>query len=155
MEQEQTTTCRARSQWGAIANPHAKVFDSPSTPKSHPGAWPWQQNENSVCFLSFICENTHKVWYNNLWNGHANDIWPFDLAPRSPVSPWDENVTCILFCSSSLLIWYATWPCLRKKIVWPPGYPQCPKVPPLGHDQGDRIKILSDMFCIFHLWEHI
>ena len=26
---------RMRSRWGAIANPHAKVFD-PSTPKSHP-----------------------------------------------------------------------------------------------------------------------
>ena len=41
-----------------------------------------------------------------------------------------------------------------KKIVWPPGYPQCPKVPPLGHDPGNRIQIPSDMFCIFHLWEH-
>ena len=29
---------RARSRWGAIANPHAKVFDSPSTPQSHPRA---------------------------------------------------------------------------------------------------------------------
>ena len=37
---------------------------------------------------------------------------------------------------------------------WPPGHSQCPKVPPLGHDPGDRIKIPSDMFCIFHLWEH-
>ena len=26
-----------------------------------------------------------------------------------------------------------------------------PKVPPLGHDIGDRIKIQSDMFCIFQL----
>ena len=54
-----------------------------------------------------------------------------------------------MFCSSSPSIWYATWPCLKKN-VWPPGYPQCPKVPPLGHDPGDRIKIPSDMFCIFH-----
>ena len=47
---------------GAIANPHAKVFDSPSTHKSHPGAKLWQQNENSVqyVFYLFICENTHK-----------------------------------------------------------------------------------------------
>ena len=28
------------------------------------------------------------------------------------------------------------------------------KVPPLGHDPGNRIKIPSDMFCIFHLCEH-
>ena len=161
---------RARSRWGAIANPHAKVFDSLSTPQSHPRAWPWQKNENSVqyvfcllfvrtytnfgikifeidmlmifdlltwpqghqfdpwmkillafcsaghprrfdiphdhvwkkkffdalgtpsvpkshpwgmtqgtewksrliCFVSFICENTHKVWYKNLWNWLCN-----------------------------------------------------------------------------------
>ena len=42
----------------------------------------------------------------------------------------------------------------ETKQNWPPGHPQCPKVPPLGHDPGDRIKIPSDMFCIFHLWEH-
>ena len=41
----------------------------------------------SICFLYFICENTYKVWYKNLWNWHVNDIWPFDLAPRSPVWP--------------------------------------------------------------------
>ena len=33
-------------------------------------------------------------------------------------------------------------------------WPQYPQVPPLGHDPGDRIKNLSDMFSIFHLWEH-
>ena len=31
---------------------------------------------------------------------------------------------------------------------------QRPKVPSLGHDPGNRIKIPSDMFCIFHLLEH-
>ena len=39
--------------------------------------------------------------------------------------------------------------------VWkngPPGHHQRPKVPPLGHDQGDRMIIPSDMFCIFHLY---
>ena len=45
---------RARSQWGAIANPHAKVFDSPSIPRSHPGASPWQQNENSVQYVFYL-----------------------------------------------------------------------------------------------------
>ena len=33
----------------------------------------------------------------------------------------------------------------------PPGHPQRPKVPPLGHDLGGRMKIPSHMFCIFHL----
>ena len=58
-----------RSRWGAIANPHVKVFESPPAPPSPTsGAWPQQQNENSVqyFFLSFICKNAHKVWYENL-----------------------------------------------------------------------------------------
>ena len=42
----------------------------------------------------------------------------------------------------------------NKYFFWPPGNPQHLKVPPLGHDPGDRIKIPSDMFCICHLWEH-
>ena len=51
---EQKSYTGARSRWGAIANPHAKVFDSPSTPQSHPGAWLWQQNENSVQYVSYL-----------------------------------------------------------------------------------------------------
>ena len=30
-----------------------------------------------------------------------------------------------------------------------------PPIPPLGHDQGDRMKIHSDLFCMFHLTTHI
>ena len=39
---------------------------------------------------------------------------------------------------------------LEKNIFWPPWAPPASQSPPLGHDQGDRMKILSDMFCIFH-----
>ena len=126
-------------------------FFTPSTPKSHP--WRDPGNRMKILFNMFsiyFCENTHKVWYKNLWNWHVNDIWPL---PKVTSLTLGWNVTCILFCSSFPSIWYATWPCLNKKI-WPPGHPHCPKVPPLGHDPGDRIKIPSDMFCIFHLWEH-
>ena len=45
---------RVRSRWGSIANPHAKVFDSLSTPQSHPGALPLQQNENSVQYVFYL-----------------------------------------------------------------------------------------------------
>ena len=31
--------------------------------------------------------------------------------------------------------------------------PQYPQVPPLGHDPGDRMKILFDVLYIFHLWK--
>ena len=53
---------------GAIPNPHAKVFDPSSTPKSHSwGMTPATEWKFcSICFLSFICKNAHKVWYKNL-----------------------------------------------------------------------------------------
>ena len=37
--------------------------------------------------IFYLWEHTHTIWYKNLWNWHVNDIWPFDLAPRSPVWP--------------------------------------------------------------------
>ena len=74
------------------------------------------------------------------------DLWPH---PKVTSLTLGWKFTCILFCSSSPSIWYTTWPCLKKKIFWPLGLPQHPKVPPLGHDPGDRMKIPSDMFCIF------
>ena len=36
-----------------------------------------------------------------------------------------------------------------------PKPPRYPKVLPLGHGPGGQMKILSDMFYIFHLWEDI
>ena len=50
------------------------------------------------------------------------------------------------------LIYHMTM--FEKKTIFDPLAPQRPKVPSLGHDPDDRMKILSDMFCIFHLWEH-
>ena len=122
---------RARSRWGTIANPNAKVFDSPPPPPPPAAPSPTLATEwksFSICFLSFICENTHKVWYKIFKNWHINDIWPFDLLPRSPVWHKDENVTCILFCSSSPSARYATWPCLKKNGLthWAPPVPLSP-----------------------------
>ena len=56
---------RARCRWGAIANLHAKVFDFPSTPSAFLGHDPGNRMKIlfNFFFLSFICENTHKVWY--------------------------------------------------------------------------------------------
>ena len=41
----------------------------------------------------------------------------------------------------------------QKKKNWPPNPPLYTLVQPLGHDTGDLMKISSDMFYIFHLWE--
>ena len=39
-----------------------------------------------ICFVTFICENTHKVWHKNLWNWFCNWNLIFDLLtlPQSP-----------------------------------------------------------------------
>ena len=83
---------RARSRWGAIANPHAKALDSPSTLQSHPGAWPWQQNENSVQYVFYILfVRTHTKFGIKIFEiDMVTEIeWylTFDLTPRSPVWP--------------------------------------------------------------------
>ena len=49
-------------------------WEPPEPSKSHPlgmtQATKW--NFRLICFVSFICENTHKVWYKNLWNWLCN-----------------------------------------------------------------------------------
>ena len=68
---------------------------------------------------------------------------------------FDPRINCylhfVLLVIPVDLICYMT---MFEKNCLTPCVPQCPKVPPLGHDPGDRIKIPSDMFCIFHLCEH-
>ena len=69
-----------------------KKFDplgTPSAPKSHP--WGMTQATELkfrlICFVSFICENIHKVWYKNLWNWHGNrNLMIFDLWPHPKVT---------------------------------------------------------------------
>ena len=61
-------TTRARSQWGAIANPHAKVFDSPPAP---PSPTPGHDLGNRMkilfnMFSIFLFVRPHKVWCKNL-----------------------------------------------------------------------------------------
>ena len=70
----------------------------------------------------------------------------FDLfaTPQGPLrqGPKEFAVACDIAESNS-----------HTKSGWPPNIPRHPQVPLLGHDQGDQIKIPSEMFCIFHLWE--
>ena len=70
-----------------------KKFDH-ATPQSTPKSHPWGMTQAAkwksrlICFISFICEETHKVWFKNLWNWLSiwnlmifNDIWPFGPSP--------------------------------------------------------------------------
>ena len=40
---------------------------------------------------------------------------------------------------------------VRKTFFFIPWAPQRPKVPPLGHDPGDGMRIQFDMYCIYYL----
>ena len=58
----------------------------PTVPSSPTQAREWKSH--LICFISFICEKTHKVWFKNLWNWLCNwnlmifnNIWPFGPSP--------------------------------------------------------------------------
>ena len=123
-----------------------------------PGDWPRRQNVISrlICFVSFICENTHKAWYKNLWNLHGNrNSMIFDLLISPQGHQLDHRMKILLSFGSARHPHRFDMP---HEHVWKKNLTawatRCPRVPPLGHDPGDRIKIPSDMFYIFHLWEH-
>ena len=91
---------RARSRWGAIANPHAKVFDSPKHPqvptRGMTLATEWKFC--SICFLSFICENAHKVWYKIF---EIDILMIFDLLTSPQGHQFDPKMKMLLeFCSA-------------------------------------------------------
>ena len=108
-----------------------------------------------ICYISFICEKIHKVWFKNLWNWLCNSdlmIWTFWPLPRAPGGgdPKNGAVAYTIHVSNSHT--KSGWISEKKKI-WPQNPPRYPQVPPLGHDPGGQMKIPSDMFYIFHLWE--
>ena len=129
----------------AIANPHAKVFD-PQHPWGMTPATEWKVC--SIWFLSFLCENTHVVWYKNLWNWHGNqNLMIFDLltSPQGQQFYPRRQNTCILFCFSSPLIWYAKWPCL----IFPLCTPRAPKSHHCGMTQANEWKFRLICFVSF------
>ena len=53
-----------------------------------------------ICYISFICEKTHKVWLKNLWNWLCNwnlmifnGIWPFGPSP-GPQGAGQKKMCC-------------------------------------------------------------
>ena len=73
------------------------------------------------------------------------NFWPL------PKAPGTQKIVLV----HVPFIWVTHTPNLvefRKKKNWPPT-PTVPPSPTPGHDPGGRMKILSDMLYIFHLWE--
>ena len=140
------------SQWGTIPNPTLK-FSTPQHPQVPAlGHDPGNKIKFcSICFLSFICENTYKVLYKYLWNWLCNwNLMIFDLTPSSPVWRWGENLTTFCFARHPLQFDMPHDHVKKKKFFWPA---RRPKVPPLGHDPDAGMKIQFNMLYIFHLWE--
>ena len=125
----------------------------PTAPQSPtPGAWQRWKNDNPVwyvLYLSFV-QHTHSLVYKIFEIDMLIKIWWYltfwpDPNPRMKI--------LLAFCSARHPRRFDTWQCLKKKIFMTPSAHPAPKVRPLGHDPGNRIKIPSDMFCIFHLWK--
>ena len=97
----------------------------------------------------------HNVWFKKFWNWLCNiDIMIFDLLapPQGPRGPGPKQWCCCMWHSCKYLT-YKIW--LNFGFFLTPQPPRYPQVPPLVYDPGGQIKIPSDMFCIFHLWEDI
>ena len=136
----------------------------PSAHKSHPQAWSRHQNKNSVRYVLYILfVRTHtrfgrtKIFEIDFVVG-IQGYWTFDITQGHQL---DHRVNFLLVFSSShhhrqfdMLHNHPPHP--PKKLTPPPAEPGTSgtQSPPLRHDPGDRMKIPSDMICIFHLWEH-
>ena len=138
---------------------HKIKFLTPQHPQvPNPGACMTEGTEwksRLICFISFICEKTHKVLIKNLWNRLCNwDLMIFDLfaPPQGPRRRGPKKL-CRCMCHSCKLLTHQIWLNLGNKVFGPPNPPRYPQVPPLGHDPGDGMKIPSDMFYILQLWE--
>ena len=144
-----------KSGWIFFLTPHC-------TPKSHPWAWPRRPNENPVLYviyLSFVRRYT-KFGLKIFEIGFVIQIkwyltfWPL---PKAPGGRDQKNGAgaCAFHVSDSHT--KSEWILKKKNLTAPPPppppHPRYPQVPPLAHDLGDQMKIPSDMFYIFHVWE--
>ena len=128
---------RARSWWGAIANPHAKVFDSPSTLQSHPGAWPWKQNENSVQYVFYLLfVRTHTKFGIKIFE--IDMLMIFDLLTSPQGHQFDPRMKMLLAFFSARhprrfdMLHDHVW----KKMFDPLGTRSAPKSHPWGMTQA-------------------
>ena len=82
-------------------NPHAKVFDSPQHPQVAPRGMTLATERKfcSICFLSFICENTHKEFGIKIFE--IDMLMIFDLLTSPQGHQFDPRMKMLLaFCSA-------------------------------------------------------
>ena len=113
--------------------------------------WVRASTSNSLQYLIWSKSNTVKIYSVVESVKLILVLSIFDLLTTPQGHQFDSmmNILPVLLVIPVDLICHMA---MFEKKSWPPGHPQRPKVPPLGHDQGDRKKIPSDMFCIFHLY---
>ena len=106
----------------------------------------------SICFLSFICENTRKVWQRLNWHGNQN-LMIFDLLTSPQGHQFDPRMKILLtFCS-------ARYPCRfdmphdhvwkKKKKLTSLGTPSAPKSHPWDMSKVTEWKSLLICFVSF------
>ena len=121
-----------------------KVFGRPnphSTPKSHPWGMTQATEWKSplICFISFNCEKTHKVWFKIFWNRLCDwDLMIFDLLtpPQGPRGWGQKN--CAFACAIDVSYSHTKsgW-ISEKKILGGHSTPHgAPKSDPLGMTQA-------------------
>ena len=131
-----------------------KYFWPPWAPQ-RPKVPPWSMTNVTewksrlLWFVSFICENTHKVWYKNLWNWHVNrNLMIFDLLTSPQGHQFDPSIKILLaFCSAHHPHWfdlphYHVW---KEKFFDPLGTLSAPKSDPWGMTQATELK--SRLMC--------
>ena len=96
----------------------------------------------SLCFQSFICENTHKISYKNLWNWHGNrNLMIFDLLPHPKVTSltlgWKFYLLSLLLVIPVDLIYHMTM--FEKQMTpWAPPVPLSPTPGAWPRDQNEN-----------------
>ena len=91
---------RARSRWGAIANPHAKVFDSPSPRSPTPEHDLGNRMKNSVQYVFFLLfVRTHTKFGIKIFE--IDMLIIFDLLTSPQGHQFDPRMKILLAFSSA------------------------------------------------------
>ena len=85
--------------FGPLNPPPPPHTHTHGTPKSDPWGMSRATNWKSrlICFISFICEKTHKVWFRHLWHWLCNwNLMIFNYIYLLAHSPGDRAKKCVV-----------------------------------------------------------